>query len=126
MLHPADAAKTLGRALARACRDKVAAVFAAALGALRALAAATGSGRLAPRDLQAALADLLPLLVEKAADLNQRTREAATETLVALAGTPEAGLRAATAAFLRTPKPGAAPKVVLGRCVRWHDTDAGT
>ena len=91
-------------------------MFGASLATLRALVAAAAAGGVAPRDLQSALADLLPLLVEKAADLNQRTREQATEALVALAGVPEAGLRGATGPFLRPPKPGAAPKVVLGRC----------
>ncbi|PRW58028.1 centrosomal of 104 kDa [Chlorella sorokiniana] len=111
----ADAVKTLARLLQRTCRDKVAAVFGASLTTLRALVTAAAAGGVAPRDLQSALGDLLPLLVEKAADLNQRTREQATETLVALAGVPEAGLRTATAPFLRPLKPGAAPKVVLGR-----------
>lgn len=113
---PADAVRTLARILQRTCKDKVAAVFSASLGALRALVGGAAAGGCAPRDLQAALGDLLPLLVEKAADLNQRTREQATEALVALAGVPAAGLRGATAPFLRAPKPGAAPKVVLGRC----------
>lgn len=110
--------KTVARTLQRACRDKVAAVFSASVAALRALAAAAAAGRVTARDLQAALGELLPLLVEKAADLNQRTREQATEALVGLAGAPEAGLRGGTAPFLRALKPGAAPKVVLGRCAR--------
>lgn len=100
-------------------------MFAGALGAVRALGAAGGAARLAPRDLQAALADLLPLLVEKAADLNQRTREGATEALVALAAVEGSGLRAATPTFLRAPKPGAAPKVVLGRCACAGGRQAG-
>lgn len=120
---PADAVKTLARLLQRTCRDKVAAVFGTSLATLRALVSAAAAGGVATRDVQSALGDLLPLLVEKAADLNQRTREQATETLVALAGVPEAGLRAATPPFLRPLKPGAAPKVVLGRYVlvegRW-------
>ena len=112
----ADALKTLMRCLLRTLKDKVAAVFSAALVALRALVAAQ-AGSCAPRDLQAAVGELLPLLVEKAADLNQRTREQATETLVALAGVPQAGLRAACGPFLRPTKPNAAWKIVVGRCV---------
>lgn len=102
------------RVLLRTLRDKVVAVCSASLAALRALVAAQ-AGACPPRDLQAALGELLPVLAEKAADLNQRTREQATEALVALAGVPEAGLRSATAPFLRAPKAGAAWKVVLGR-----------
>ena len=112
----ADALKTLTRCLLRTLKDKVAAVFSASLVALRALVAAQ-AGSCAPRDLQAAVGELLPLLVEKAADLNQRTREQATETLVALAGVPQAGLRAACGPFLRPTKPNAAWKIVVGRCV---------
>ncbi len=90
-------------------------MVSAALRMLRALvAAATGSSP--PRDLQAALADLLPVLVDKAADLNQRTREQTTEALVALGGVPAAGLAGATAAFLRPVKPNTAWKVVFYRC----------
>ena len=112
----ADALKTLTRSLLRTLKDKVAAVFSASLLALRALVAAQ-AGSCAPRDLQAAVGELLPLLVEKAADLNQRTREQATEALVALAGVPQAGLRAACGHFLRPTKPNAAWKTVVGRWV---------
>ncbi len=113
-MRAADVLRTLTRLLLRTLRDKVAAVYSASLSTLRALVAAQ-AGKCSLRDLQAALAELLPVLAEKAADLNQRTKDQATETLVALAGVPEAGLRAATGPFLRPPKAGAAPKVVLGR-----------
>jgi centrosomal protein CEP104 len=111
---PADGVRVIAGAVLRALKDKVAAVYGAALAALRALVAAQASS-CPPRELQAALAELLPVLAEKAAELNQRTREQAVETLLALATVPEAGLRSATATFLRAPKPGTAWKAVLGR-----------
>ncbi|KAL4436783.1 hypothetical protein ABPG75_003922 [Micractinium tetrahymenae] len=110
-----DALKALSRGLLLRClKDKVPAVVSAALRTLRALAAAAADGA-SPRDLQSALSDLLPVLVEKAADLNQRTREQTTEALVALSGVPAAGLAGSTGAFLRAVKPNTAWKVVLGR-----------
>lgn len=102
--------------LLRCLKDKVPAVVSAALRTLRALVAAAADN-VPPRELQSAVSDLLPVLVEKAADLNQRTREQTTEALVALGGVPAAGLANATTAFLRAVKPNAAWKVVLGRCV---------
>lgn len=115
-LVAADALRALSRAMLLRClKDKVPAVVSAALRTLRALVAAAADGA-PPRELQAALSDLLPVLVEKAADLNQRTREQTTEALVALGSVPAAGLASATAAFLRAVKPNTAWKVVLGRC----------
>lgn len=115
----ADVLKAVSRGLlVRSLKDKVPAVVSSSLRALRALVGAAVAGKAAPRDLQAAVAELLPLLVEKAADLNQRTREQTTEALVALGGVPEVGLANTTGPFLRAIKPNTAWKVVLGRWAR--------
>lgn len=59
--------------------------------------------------------ELLPLLVEKACDLNARTREQATELLLFLAGVKQAGLAGNTHPVVKPMKSQASGKVVLGR-----------
>jgi len=129
----ADTLRALTRTLLlRTLKDKVAAVVTTSLRMLPVLVTAA-AGKASQRDLQAAVGDLLPLLVEKAADLNQRTKEQATEALVAVAGVREAGLAATTGPFLRAIKPNTAWKVVLGRCASgvvvlmkgWRRADIG-
>jgi hypothetical protein len=109
-----DALRPLCRALCTALRDKVAAVYASAIAAAAALL--SGSA-LSPGDARQAVGELLPVLVERAADLNARASQLAIELAAEWAGGARAReLAEAAPAVLRTIKPGAAPKAVLGRC----------
>ncbi|GAB4823407.1 hypothetical protein N2152v2_010453 [Parachlorella kessleri] len=109
-----DAFKTLARFMARMIKDKVAGVYAASLKVLRELVTFQGP-KCSTRDVQTVVGELLPLLVEKASDINTRIKEQATELLVYLAGIKQAGLPSNTFAIVKPPKAQTAWKVVLGR-----------
>ncbi len=110
-----DALRLLAGVVAQGLPSRIPAVSAAALALLRALAAAAGPRRLPPRDLHAALAELLPAVADRAADPAPRTRDQAVETLVALGAIKEAGLASMAPLFLRAGKRGEAPRATLGR-----------
>ena len=81
---PGEVFRTLARLLARTLSDKMVGVYVASVGLLRALAevapaAAAGGSASFSRDAAAAMGELLPLLVDKGADLNSRVREQACD-----------------------------------------------
>ncbi|EIE20654.1 hypothetical protein COCSUDRAFT_30401 [Coccomyxa subellipsoidea C-169] len=110
-----DAKRELARSLAHSLRialtDKVPGVYMAGLSLLRAV---TNPGVMAPRECASLVADLAPLLIDKAGENNARVQAAAVETLLALAQQKEAGLSALVSLFLK-PEKATQWKRVLGR-----------
>ncbi|KAL6781774.1 FAP256 [Auxenochlorella protothecoides x Auxenochlorella symbiontica] len=102
----------LARTLSAALHDRVAAAYLAALPALLLLAQCQGLPR---GRVVSGLTDAVAVLVEKSGDLNARVAEASTGTLLALVRAGATQLASAPGALLRAPRPGAAPRAVLGR-----------
>lgn len=76
----AEALRTVTRTVVRALKDKVPAVGSAAVSVFKEMAIRQ-VGKCSTRDVHAVVSDVLPLLVERAADLNTRTREHAVDAL---------------------------------------------
>ena len=105
-------ARCLGRALAGALRDRVPAVAVAAAAAARAAGdAAAGGG--APREAALIVADVIPALVERAADANARVAGAAADAALALVAAR--GVAVPLGPFVKPLPTNAAPKIVAAR-----------
>jgi centrosomal protein CEP104 len=110
-----DALRLLCGVVAQGLKARIPAIAAAALVLLESLVKSAASRRLPPRDLHAALTELLPLVAERAGDPQVRTREQAVEALVEISRVKESGLKALTGIFLKPYKITESPKITQGR-----------
>ncbi|CAG9467389.1 unnamed protein product [Pedinophyceae sp. YPF-701] len=98
---------------ARACKDKVGAVYFAGMSLMRAafndLSGDHGNV------LASGVAEMVPALVERAGDANTRIRETAHELVLMLVNHPDVGLGAFEDKLCKPPKSQNAHKPVLGR-----------
>ena len=110
-----DALRLLCGVVAQGLKARIPAVAGAALQLLRSLVASATVHSIPPRDLHAALSELLPAVAERAADGAPRARDQAVEAILDIARIKESGMKGMTGIFLKSFKRGESPKTIAGR-----------